>query len=592
MGLRLSALPHWLDNLKKTNEISFVAAQLRSLSDWITETTAIRHRIVWAIFGLYTCGVIGVHLHFLYHSQPFLPSIIVEQILEENGARNFVERGFWKNGFLVDYSSSPNDEDHPYLYTHMPSGPTVLLGALKKMGASILVSRTIYAMISVAGLIFLFSLIYQISGSLEIALLAYVMATLSWEGNLKFSDHYVHSFGYLAYFGSLYFFFKYLNGSQHKKYLWAYIAVLSLSFLTSFLSCIPLVVALIGIHFLCFHGNKASKKLLKIGLSVCAFWAIILFGRNCLVFGPSVAFKDFLYTLSNRIIAWPAKDDLVEFFAANKIVLWGVGKLQSEHLNNWLQSAILDPMKDNKIVFILIGLFLLSVKYRPPGLIRSIGALAVIFLATYAWHVIFYAQGTNYMFPPTFRMFAIGAYSAAFVLLAVMFSYILKLAKKGDANFGSTGLLATGLLIVCTSILVPNYVSAVHKERKKLWSMIAKKYEPGELDTYSRLANLPPGTILTNIDALVVNFFTKNLTFGGCTNDAIEQKDVRLCPSSFVGEFSKSNATPQFLFLDRLFVPGYQTCRDDCLTVLFDRVRSRYQVIDESPGRWILVKLD
>src|SRR5260370_41375029 len=47
-------------------------------------------------------------------------------------ARNFNAYGFLNSAFLQDLSTSSNPADHPYVYTHEPSGPEVLIALLTR----------------------------------------------------------------------------------------------------------------------------------------------------------------------------------------------------------------------------------------------------------------------------------------------------------------------------------------------------------------------------------------------------------------------------------------------------------------------------
>lgn len=571
-------------------EANFLAAKLSAMSSWLVDRAATRRRIVIALFFVQTLAVTGYIMHFLWNSQPYLPSTMVEQVLEDNAARNFATRGFWKYGFLVDYSSSPKDEDHPFLYTHMPSGPTVLLGLLRKASAEILHTRAIYASFALLGCIFVFLFVLAATGIPEVALLSYVMFTLDYVGAIKFSDHYVHSLGDLTFFGTLYFYLR-LQENWTRSRLFGFLGLLTASLLTSFLSCIPLALALIALHFIFFRHNSVGFRIFKAGLVTIAFWGTAHFVRNCLVVGTAVTFTDFFYTLTNRIAAWPPKEALNSFFADNNIVMWGVGKVQSYNFNGWLSGAFVDPWLDYQVAILISILALIALRLDWKSALRTAGILIVAFAAIYAWHVIFYAQGSNYTYPPTFRMFRVGLTAACLFLVLETFRQFTLFAQKEKAKFASVGPLGFWILTMAAVFALYPYQRHVRYQNKLLVREARNGYEPAIMDSYLRLGNLPAGEILTNVDALVVNFFTRNLTFGGCDRQGLEDLDVHRCPSSFVSENTKKTAQPKFIFLDHRFSPGYQTCGDECRVELSQKLREKYSVVDEQPGGWVLYEV-
>lgn len=528
---------------------------------------------------------------FVNKTQPFFPPLMVEQILEYTAAKNFAQRGFIKDWFLVDYSSSPKDEDHPYLYTHQPSGPAVLLGALVRNGVSLYHSRLLFAAITVIGGLFLFFLILQITKMPEVALLATILYSWDYDGTIKYSDHFVHAFTGLNYFGSLAFFYFYLN----RKSIWflaGFIFCLSVGFATTFLSCIPVMVALMALHYLAFHKSIESRTLFRVALGTCIFWGALLFTRNCIVLGPDVAFKDFAFTLGNRIFAWPTKEQMLAFFNEYQIVLWGVGNLESKNLNNWLLDALVVPIRSYWIPLTLIPILYFGTQIDARHVGKRICQIFIIFACTYAWHVIFYAQGSNYFHPPFFRMFQIAVASSAFFLVGSYFRQLGELATIDPARLKSNIRLVAAILLVAVVGSIDTYKSDVRRHKKIRKEARRANYDIHILKPFQELAQIPSGVILTNIDALVVNFFAKdNLVFGGCDLKAITELNPLRCPSSFNSMNTKITAKPDFILISMDFVPGYQTCVADCQVELISRMKRKYGVFKEEPMRWIMFKV-
>jgi hypothetical protein len=120
--------------------------------------------------------------------------------------------------------------------------------------------------------------------------------------------------------------------------------------------------------------------------------------RNSLYFGFEIAFKDFAYTILNRIVGIPNRNDLIIFFKENAIVLWGVGIPNYSSFIIWGLSMFWLPLKS--ISIFLMAPLTLNYFYNFKLLnLQPLIKLSIIFLGTFFWHLLFIAQGTIYIWP-------------------------------------------------------------------------------------------------------------------------------------------------------------------------------------------------
>src|SRR5437870_9535905 len=69
-----------------------------------------------------------------------------EQLAYYEAARNFNKYGFLNSMLLQDMSSSSRPEHHPFIYSHMPPGPEIVVALLMRLfGGNVVAIRLIFS---------------------------------------------------------------------------------------------------------------------------------------------------------------------------------------------------------------------------------------------------------------------------------------------------------------------------------------------------------------------------------------------------------------------------------------------------------------
>jgi hypothetical protein len=543
---------------------------------------------------------------FILANQPFyFYGSLPEQVLEYTAAKNFARSGFLKTYFLADYSSSPSAVDHPYIYTHMPSGPAVFLGFLFKLGARLLTARLVFAAISLLGCILFYLLVLEVTGAASTAALAIVLYSFNFSGFIEWSDHFTHSFYGPDFFGPLLFYFRFLR-RQSKAELIGFVSFLALGLVTNYIAALPTVVSVVALHCFFNRESRYSQKLLALTFATIASVGAFHFLQNCLALGFKVAIRDVLYTLGNRIAGIPSKSSLTGLYIKNKIVLWGSDTIQGAALLEWLSSAFLTPLKQPAalVSFFLIGcgFFFGFIRFNPSDRFRPIRLLGVIFLAPYSWYLLFVSHGSIYSLPFIHRFFAIGLFLSA--------SYLIYLGAEdllgGRRHRSSMPAAATSFdrlgpiwLASVTIAFVTTVASNIRQTCDvKLLYRYAKNWEAQsspDFQTYKKISSLLPrdAVVTTNLDGAIADFFAPNvLVFGGCQSSALLSLKTNLCPSTFLDEETRRSAKPGYLWVSYHYLPGYSDCHDDaCLNALVGRLKKSYDVLGSVKNMWVLFDL-
>lgn len=518
--------------------------------------------------------------NFISQTDPFLSyGSTQEQILELTAARNFVQYGFLTNFFLADYSSSPRATDHPYLYTHQPSFPAVALGVLLKAGLSVKQSRFFFCVLSNLGYILLFLLIWQILKVPELALLGLIVFGTTYDATLQWVDHFVHSFGGLTFFGTLFFYFRYLE--KRSRLSWAgFVVCLTLGFATNYITSIPCFVTILVLHFF-FHRQSLESRRLVLSTWACMLTAAAaLFGRNVLVLGPIPAIKDFLFTISNRVTGWPDKEAMASFFESNRIVLWGVWKVSSGSLADWFWTAFWGPIKNlNVLPFVALAVFLgYANRHDRFVTLKRCALLLVCFIGAYAWHIIFFAQGAIYPFPNIHRMFGLAYIVIAGFLLIKAWS-LLSIKSNYDKAVTAVVTLAT-----------IGFVDRIKSDLRTEWRVFNRikqaEFAMPPLRTFQRLGQFNQNTVASNMDSNILAFFTSSLVFGGCHKQSLADGTSKGCFSAFVDNKTREVAKPDIIVVSNLFVPGYVDCQEKCIEGQIQDLKKDHVLLLEEPGIW------
>jgi len=107
----------------------------------------------WVVGGLALAFYLALFLVTLARFPYFSPYATVdEQLAYYEAARNFNKYGFLNSMLLQDMSSSSRPEHHPFIYSHMPPGPEIVVALLMRLfGENFVAIRLIFAGVFVLG---------------------------------------------------------------------------------------------------------------------------------------------------------------------------------------------------------------------------------------------------------------------------------------------------------------------------------------------------------------------------------------------------------------------------------------------------------
>jgi hypothetical protein len=520
-----------------------------------------RRKIVSGHISLFTTlvGYFGIGYLLVDSTYPFLSSgSLIEQLIEYTAGFNFAHFGFLATGFISDYSPSLNPSAHPYLYTHQPNAPSILIGALLNFSSSLLTVRMAFVFFSLIGLYLYYRFILAVTNNRGIALVSLAVVAFNYEQQILWADHFVFAFYHIGIFGSLLF---YLKGVRQPKSTHSFLfsSCIAIAALTNTMSIVVVIVGLIGLHFLFFRKAKTSTTLLILAFVVTSVSASLVIVRNILGLGFNVALKDLLYTLTNRIVGVPSRVEMSEFYDSHNIVLWGVDTVQSTALWSWFFDSIIQPTYYFLIPIILL---IFSTKGRKPFLgqhsFKSLGILGFIGIAMYSWHFVFFAQGAIYPAPFLAKNFEMMLVPAVLILGVSSFETTLRHHSGSirDVNRVFSIRIALALILGIALSLPFQGLRSAYKGYKG-------QFQSQPLATITSILELEPGPVWTNIDSSILYFFSPNSVIaGGCSQSALLNLDITGCQSTFT--LNKSQARPRYVFLSAMWRPGYDTCREEC----------------------------
>ena len=523
------------------------------------------------VFHLTLLGIVVTYLIvadiIILNTQPFLGSgFLIEQLLEFTAGLNFATHGFLSTGFISDYSPYTGDGRIPYLYTHQPNLPAVIIGFLLEIFSDPTYLRLVFAVFSAFGVGAFCLFIKEVTNSPATALLSSLVLVFGDLAQLTHASHFVLAFFFISVFGSLY---CYTAGqiSGRRLYLFGYAVFVGLAALTNTMAITVVVAAQIMLHFWWkpIRPSVSRSRFNLTGLSVLAAAAAMIIVRNIVGLGFEVAYLDLIYTLNNRIFGTPSVSELMQFYRANDIVLWGVTTFSVSGLFSWIFSHIRSVISELWFAVLVIVFFSASmpkVIFRHASGSLNPFVLIALGLSFYTWHLLFFAQGSIYLsqffsqiFPSLFTSF----------VLSVLITYwkhcdgdLTPTAAENHISPRQNGrllLLAAGIFFTTFTILGHSLVN--------LSTMLSgKSYRNSNIAVNSlrQLTTIPlEGSIWTNIDSNVLNFFLPaERIAGGCGLETLVQGRLgSRCRSTF--RLVDDSERPKYIFLAENWVPGYNT---------------------------------
>lgn len=494
-----------------------------------------------------------------------------EQILNYMAGNNFVIHGFLDRGFLTDYSLDPVPEAPAIYYTHFPPLPSIFIGAMISIGIDDLSGiRLVMNLIFIVGLIFTFLFFgRQLTPWHGIGVLLFI--GLNNRSILAYSDHVVYAF----WFGLTFLAFWAL--SRHKEgrgYLWLGLAAVFLISLINYVQLIFTLVALGGFWLLRLP-NFSLKRVLFAGISGIAGVLVHIF-QNILVLGWDIATKELIYTLGNRIAGVPSRDALLDFSLENDLVLWGVKELAPLASRfNWLwveYKYYLVPW-----LISLAGIGLLMWYRRRTVTLDSLKIIAVMTVASVAWHIIFEAHGQAYQLSIAVA-FPVALTCGLFLAEIVnFFTDSPGILTESIHNY-KKGLIAAGLIVAGLVTLWQGITLGMRDiTREPHIAMV------GELEI---LREYEGEGFWTNVTPHLVSYYTNSWVVGHLPLDAVKEMDPT---QAFVTTVSENSPTwdqvskPKYFFLSRHNVIPLLEDRGDRFEIYQRYLEDNFPLLATSP---------
>jgi hypothetical protein len=486
----------------------------------------LRWLVVGVLLALYVVLFAMPPVRFSLWS-PYTPAVD-EMVQLYQGGRNFAERGFTVNWFLPDLSTSTSPLYHPHLYNHQPPGPQLAIGGLIRLfGENYRAIRAVLAAIFLLGLIcyvYVTRIIldpYTRGG--ELALVFIAPLTI-----VRLMDHPVYSLFPLCAFFPLVALRRY---HETGKRVWLAAAAGMVFVASNYLTYGPLIMILIwwavgvGLRVI---PMRRPELLLTFGLVVGGVVLHLL--QTVLIVGWRMFAEEIWFTLSNRATGMPTHDDLRALYERLGFVLFGGHVFSPERFKHALWLAFWFPGR-LAVAGLFVALFLVSLgsgvwswKGRRVHVFREyvhwIAKVAKIGLWMGAAIIVPLA-----MFPAYAADY--GLYGTSEFLLALFVAFVVGTAVRliRDTTYpvwakrvGFALLMVAVLWIV--NVQVRSFETLAGRTAE--W-MVQSPDEEG----FGWLADHLRGqVVMTNVDPIVVGFFTRESAYGGCHRSSLPRSAI------------------------------------------------------------------
>ena len=485
-------------------------------------------------------------------------------ILEYNAGRNFALKGFVKLFFLPDYSTDFEKNSQPIFYTHNPSLPSAVQGFLIKIGFNVFQSRIFYSLISLSGVAFLFLFLSE-SVSLPAAVFSSIFLIVNFSGFLSLVDHNQYSLSFPILFG--YLWVRY--GNMPKRYFIVPLIFFIASFANYMLAGFMLISELL---FGIFEKNMRLFFFCFLSVSV---GAIIHIMQNMSALTPSIALQDIWLTAQNRFFSIPPRKELLNFYQAHNMVLWGSN--ERAPMVSYLLGAI-RPFYLFKIPLAVGGIFTFILYiFRRGCIYKNRKFIIPLFLAVFIWQIVFLPTIGNH---PLFFY----AFLVIFLGMAVgdlFYGLIEKIKPDKDfyifllKNFIFKIIMLLAIVIIGWKYFI---WAGNFSNDKKLSDILAM------------LENYRNKTFFTNITPNTVSFKTDAWSIGSCLPEGLLNIDASNCYSKFSGA-GNAELVPNYIFLSS-YAYAFK-CSRECFLGLKAKLSLKYELVEETAdGENVVYKVE
>jgi hypothetical protein len=513
---------------------------------------------------------------------PYTPG--VDEIIQlYEGGRNFAQRGFAVHWFLPDLSTSSSALYQPHLYNHQPPGPQLAIGILiRLLGEDYWLIRSVFATMFLLGLICYAGVAglvlkpYTRWAELAVVLIAPLTV-------LRLIDHPVYSLFPLFAFLPVLALYRYRATG---RWWWMAAAAVVVFVASNYLIYAPffLVLAWLALGWaLKLIPIKLRDLLLLLGVTVLGIVVHLL--QTVLVLGWSMFMREISVTLSNRAVGIPTHDDLRDFYDEIGFLLFGGHLLSLAGFQRAVRLALWFPGRSVAVATLLIavGVSLVAEISRIRAGRRSISPEFVRWvtrLATVAVWIGAAVLTPLAMFPAFATDSGLAGTSEFLMALFVVFAIGTAFRFLQAAPYAAwTKRVVSGLLAIATVWIV------IVQARAFADVSIVSDRAAGraERDGFRWIADHLSGeVVMTNVDPILVGFFTREAAYGGCHRRSLLSGtiDVKAC---FVRSFrlNKSAGLP----VPRAFVwyvRGQSFCANAAECISREEIAKRYATLFEN----------
>ena len=535
-----------------------------------------------------------------------------EQVIYYQTARNFVTYGFWNSGFLHDLSTSAEAAQHPYIYSHMPPGPDILIALLvKAFGERYAFVRIVLAALFMAGMVCFLAFARLLLRTHGLSGYGYVMLFVSPITVFQTMDHPAYClFPFFAFFPVLALQRYYATGRPW-MYTVALLTALAASLYVVALHLVLFVIAwtMLGVlRLIRFDGRDIA---VFVGVAVGGIVMHLLQGM--LVLGPAVFFQELGMALANRTLGHPSVDEVIAFYRAHDLVLHGYRFDVLQNLMAW-NTSLEFPGRVAVIglaVLVLLWGLLRVGRYDPVprvifipagGASSPVRAAAVLFAGLGAWALVAIITPLL-LFPAYTGGYGLGG-RGEFLLgigATVVVAYTVRELLADPSRWASAGAPPRWMRRAawggCGLALTVCLVAVVSSQLDATKAALRAQLGPHPYAALPVLERELRGqVVMTNVYPVTVGFFTRAAVLGGCGPDALDaagRPEPARCHAVFLKGFGRgARAVPTRYVLFRkfrTFTPS--PCEESCLGGLEARLAAtHHRVLDA--GLFAVFELD
>lgn len=527
-----------------------------------------------------------------------------EQLIYYQTARNFVQHGFLNSGFLHDLSTSSDPAHHPYIYSHMPAGPEVLIAVLMKIfGERWGLIRLVFAAVFFVGIAYFLRFVELVLTRHGLTGAGYALLFLSPFTVLHAIDHPAYSPFLLFLFFPVMALQRYYATGRAVHYWMALATVLVASLYAVTLSFILFCVAwsllwLLGLVRLEFRHVAAM-------LLVGASGILLHLLQGMWFLGPGIFFEELRITLSNRMFGEPSVAEVMAFYRTHDIVVHGTHQFDPFRSLVAINKSLRFPGRLGFVLLALVavtwGILRLARFDRTTGtLVVPVDATSASFrtsvslaarLVVWAVSSILIPLALFPAYTSDYGLQGLGEFLLAIGAVAVLVYTTRELVAEGGrlpsalrpAEVGVRGLALVMVVAVCLGALG----MLAGTQRVNLNAMV-----PAHLATNPNAELLEIGRrlkgriIMTNVYPTTASFFTQEAAFGGCEEAAFGSDgrvDPAGCHAAFIKGYGRGvRVAPTHAVLFRSLFTGFTQCLADCLEKLEGRLDEHHDKVFEA----------